>query len=88
MVGVAPFTESFSFEDGQPVQLEDGSVAYIHRTPKGGPWSSRLVGKKRQNWQGLEVNMSTVFPETLPCLPKSSLARLPWGRPHKQLPLS
>jgi hypothetical protein len=34
--GVAVITESLSFEDGQPVQLEDGSVAYIHRTPKGG----------------------------------------------------
>lgn len=27
---------TLSFEDGQPVQLEDGSMAFIHRTPKGG----------------------------------------------------
>lgn len=62
MVGVAPFTESFSFEDGQPVQLEDGSMAYIHRTPKGGPWSSRLVGKKSQNWQGPGSQHKHCFP--------------------------
>lgn len=34
--GTALVTEPLSFEDGQPVQLEDGSMAYIHRTPKGG----------------------------------------------------
>ncbi|XP_045399512.1 zinc finger protein 76 isoform X2 [Lemur catta] len=34
--GIALITESLSFEDGQPVQLEDGSMAYIHHTPKEG----------------------------------------------------
>lgn len=38
--GIALVTEPLSFEDGQPVQLEDGSVAYIHRTPKGGVTAS------------------------------------------------
>lgn len=33
---IALITESLSFEDGQPVQLEDGSMAYIHHAPKGG----------------------------------------------------
>lgn len=34
--GIALVTEPLSFEDGQPVQLEDGSMAYIHHAPKGG----------------------------------------------------
>lgn len=44
--GLALVSESFSFEDGQPVQLEDGSMAYIHHTPKGGPMV--LVAGKRE----------------------------------------
>lgn len=27
--------ESLAFEDGQAVQLEDGSTAFIHHAPKG-----------------------------------------------------
>lgn len=49
--GIALITEPLSFEDGQPVQLEDGSMAYIHRTPKGGV-TVLTTGEKegRQNW--------------------------------------
>ena len=28
-------SESVAFEDGQPVVLEDGSMAYVHNTAKG-----------------------------------------------------
>lgn len=31
------FLEAVAFEDGQPVVLEDGSMAFIHSTPKGKP---------------------------------------------------
>ena len=49
--GIALITEPLSFEDGQPVQLEDGSMAFIHRTPKGGV-TVLMTGEKegRQNW--------------------------------------
>lgn len=52
--GIALITEPLSFEDGQPVQLEDGSMAYIHHTPKGGV-TVITTGKKegRQNWERL-----------------------------------
>ena len=42
--GVALLAESCSFEDGQPVQLEDGSMAYIHHTPKGRPVGIMAAG--------------------------------------------
>lgn len=45
--GIALPAESFSFEDGQPVQLEDGSMAYIHHTPKGGPVGIMAGGEGR-----------------------------------------
>lgn len=52
--GIALITEPLSFEDGQPVQLEDGSMAYIHRTPKGGVIVI-ITGRKegRQNRQNV-----------------------------------
>lgn len=74
MAGLALVTESFSFEDGQPVQLEDGSMAYIHHTPKGGPMVIVAGGEEEADWQGLGVSTSTVFPETA-MLTKSSLGQ-------------
>lgn len=59
--GLALLTESFSFEDGQPVQLEDGSMAYIHHTPKGGPMGVMAGGEGRDRpGRGLGVSTSTL----------------------------
>lgn len=38
--------ESITFEDGQPVTLEDGTMAFIHHTPKGSSQSLTLVFNK------------------------------------------
>lgn len=39
-------TESITFEDGQPVALEDGTMAFIHHTPKGSSQSLTPVFNK------------------------------------------
>lgn len=69
------------------MQLEDGSMAYIHHTPKGGPAAVMAGGERRQNWPGAGSQHRAIFPETQLCLPKSSLACLPWGRAQEQQPL-
>lgn len=52
--GLVLITEPLSFEDGQAVQLEDGSMAYIHRTPRGGVPVMITGGEEgRQSWQRL-----------------------------------
>lgn len=61
---IALLTEALSFEDGQPVQLEDGSMAYIHRTPKGGVTvitTGRAEG--RQNWLKLGHGRGSCNPQ-------------------------
>lgn len=59
--GIALITEPLSFEDGQPVQLEDGSMAYIHRTPKGGVIVI-ITGKKKGKKNRQRLGHRIVYP--------------------------
>lgn len=89
--GITLVTESLSFEDGQPVQLEDGSMAYIHRTPKGRVTiitTGERMGGQTGGWDGTQLGCrhgSCHLHGTHMLTWISSLAHLPWCRPQEQL---
>lgn len=79
---IALLTEPLSFEDGQPVQLEDGSMAYIHRTPKGGVTVITTGGRKGGRiGRGWGIAMRAGVPKLTRI---SRLTYLPWCPPSER----